>query len=221
MTTEFQLLYRWHPMIPDELNLGGEQPLDSDRSLWNPGLIVQHGLADMFQYAADQPAGDIGPRNTWKWLIDNSEVPSIKMGRLCGLRGYNDYRELCQMPRVTSFDQITGNEDVQRALAKHYGSVDKIEFYTGLFCEDARPDSALPPLIGTMVAVDAFSQALPNPLLQRRIFNKETFSPRGWDIINGEKHTVEAILKRNTPELTSQQRDRLSIPMTRKDWQHS
>ena len=217
MTTEFQLLYRWHPMIPDQLVLGS-RTISSEDSLWNPSLLVEEGLTRMFQYAAQQPAGEIGSRNTWQWLVEHAEVPSIKMGRLCRLARYNDYREYCQVPRVTSFDQITGNEDVQNALAKHYGSVDNIEYFTGLFCEDVRENSALAPLIGVMVAADAFSQALPNPLLQQRIWNKDTFSPRGWDIIHGETHTIEAIVKRNSPELTSKERDALSITMTRKDW---
>ena len=107
---------------------------------------------------------------------------------------------------------------VQKALAKHYSSVDKIEYYTGIFCEDVRENSALAPLIGIMVAADAFSQALPNPLLQSRTWNKDTFSQRGWEIIHEEEHTVEAVLKRNTPELSSADRDALSISMTRKDW---
>jgi prostaglandin-endoperoxide synthase 2 len=217
MTTEFQLLYRWHPMIPDKLVLGS-RTIDSEESLWNPSLLVEEGLTMMFQYAARQPAGEIGSRNTWHWLVEQAEVPSIKMGRLCRLARYNDYREYCQVPRVTSFDQITGNEDVQQALAKHYGSVDNIEYFTGLFCEDVRENSALAPLIGVMVAADAFSQALPNPLLQKRIWNKDTFSPRGWDIIHEETHTIESIVKRNSPELTSTERDALSITMTRKDW---
>lgn len=70
-----------------------------------------------------------------------------------------------------------------------------------------------------IVALDAFSQALPSPLLQKRIW-KKTFSPRGWDIIN-EEQTVEALVKRNTSELSNAERDALSISMTRKDWQRT
>ena len=217
MTTEFQLLYRWHPMIPDKLALGSDTMPTRD-ALWNPELVVEKGLAEMFQFASAQTAGEIGPKNTWRWLVEMTDVPSIKMGRQCHLAPYNDYRELCGMPRVTSFDQITGNEDVQKALEKHYRSVDKIEYYTGIFCEDVRDNSALAPLIGIMVGADAFSQALPNPLLQSRIWNKDTFSPLGWEIIHGEEHTIESVLKRNTPELTSARRDALSISMTRLDW---
>lgn len=219
MTTEFQLLYRWHPMIPDELEIGDPEKLPSIKSLWNPGLIVEKGVAGMLQHASNQAAGEIGPRNTWKWLIDFAEVPSINMGRHSELAPYNDYRELCGMKRVDSFCQITADEQVQAALKKHYGSVDKIEYYTGIFSEDVRDNAALGPLIGMMVAADAFSQALPNPLLQRRTFNKETFSSVGWDIINGEKHTIESIVKRNSAELSSEERDKLWISMTRKGWQ--
>ena len=37
--------------------------------------------------------------------------------------------------------------------------------------------------MGTMVAVDAFSQALTNPLLSTAIFRRETFSDAGWAAI--------------------------------------
>ena len=64
-----------------------------------------------------------------------------------------------------------------------YGDVDHIEFYPGLFAEDVRRNAVLPPLIGRMVAIDAFSQAFTNPLLAPRVFNPQTFSPLGWNLI--------------------------------------
>jgi prostaglandin-endoperoxide synthase 2 len=51
----------------------------------------------------------------------------------------------------------------------------RIEFYSGLYAEDIRTNSVLPPLIGRMVGIDAFSQGFTNPLLAPRIFNEETF----------------------------------------------
>ena len=41
----------------------------------------------------------------------------------------------------------------------------------------------LPSLIGRLVGVDAFSQALTNPLLAPRVFNAQTFSPLGLELI--------------------------------------
>ena len=51
-----------------------------------------------------------------------------------------------------------------------------------------RPNSVLPPLIGRLVGVDAFSQALTNPLLAPRVFNAQTFSPLGMEIIARHQH---------------------------------
>lgn len=217
MTTEFMLLYRWHPMIPDAVKIEGIGELKSVETLWNPALLEKRGLAGLFQDATAQHAGEIGPANTWEWLVEHAETPSIEMGRMCELASYNDYRELCGVPRATSFKQITAHTKTREALEEIYGDIEKVEFFTGIFCEDVRKNSALGPLIGTMVGVDAFSQALPNPLLQERVWNEDTFGDYGWQLLK-ETPTIESILKRNTPELSDVERDQLVVSMTRADW---
>ena len=52
-------------------------------------------------------------------------------------------------------------------------------------------------LLTTMVANDAFTQALTNPLLARNVFNEATFSPAGMKIIN-ETSSLQQILARNS-----------------------
>jgi len=42
------------------------------------------------------------------------------------------------------------------------GHVDNIELYVGLYAEDLRRNSALPPLVGRLIGIDAFSQVLTN-----------------------------------------------------------
>ena len=100
-------------------------------------------------------------------------------------------------PRVTRFEQINGDAKVVKELREVYGDVDKVEFYVGLFAEERPPLSAVPPLIGRMVAIDAFSQALTNPLLSEHIFNEVTFTPEGFRTIK-ETSRLEDLLKRNT-----------------------
>ncbi len=117
-------------------------------------------------------------------------------------------------PRVTSFDQISGDPEIVAGLRDLYGHVDRIEFYPGLFAEDVRPNSVLPSLIGRLVAVDAFSQALTNPLLSPRVFNAHTFSPLGMEII-AMTNTLSDIVHRNVPESPG----RHLVTMTRSDWQ--
>ena len=105
---------------------------------------------------------------------------------------------MCQFPRATDFDQITSDSIAQKHLKDLYGSVDNIEFYVGLYAEDVRPGSALGPLVGRLIGIDAFSQVLTNPLLANNIFNPDTFSPVGWEIIH-ETNSLEDIVHRNIP----------------------
>ena len=72
----------------------------------------------------------------------------------------------------------------------------------------------LPSLIGRLVAVDAFSQALTNPLLSPRVFNAQTFSPLGMEII-ATTNSLSDIVHRNVPESPG----RHLVTMTRSDWQ--
>jgi prostaglandin-endoperoxide synthase 2 len=206
MSVEFNLLYRWHGLVPDTIHIGGKDLPVTD-TVFNNALITDRGLGASFEAAAHQPAGQIGVRNTAEFLLP-TEKASIEIGRLVRLRSYNDYRAACQYPRVTHFDQITGDPQVQDHLKKLYGHVDNIEYYPGLFAEDVREDSAVGPTIGRLVGVDAFSQALTNPLLDPNIDNRQTFSEAGWQIIN-ETKSLSDILHRNLP--AGSRRFRLSM----------
>ena len=209
MTLEFSLVYRWHSALPETL-IYGDQPMPMASSLWNNQLLLDQGLGAIFEETCTQPATKIGLFNTADFVIketpakpitfiDVTELASIKLGRTAQLASYNDYREMCQFPRVTNFDQITSDPDAQQELKRLYGHVDNIEFYVGLYAEDVRPGSALPPLIGRMVGIDAFSQALTNPLLAENLFNPSTFSPVGWDEI-ARTNTLGDLLNRNLPD---------------------
>jgi prostaglandin-endoperoxide synthase 2 len=208
MAIEFNLLYRWHGLIPPTLH--GEPVW---KTIFNPAMVVERGVAALIDDASHQRAGRIGVSNTDP-ALRQVELASIREARAVGLAPYNDYRELASFPRVTDFDQITGDSATQAALKDLYGHVDRIEFFPGLFAEDARPNSVLPSLIGRMVGVDAFSQALTNPLLAPRVFNERTFSPLGMEIIGGTQRLSD-ILHRNVPESPG----RYLVTMTRPDWQ--
>jgi prostaglandin-endoperoxide synthase 2 len=196
MAVEFSLVYRWHSALPDQLRYDGAT-VPMEASLWNNEMLIRRGLGPMFEETCAQPATQIGLFNTADFLIEAAELPSIALGRMAQLASYNDYRAMCKFPRVTAFDQITGDVDAQRELARLYGHVEKVEFYVGLYAEDVRENSALPSLIGRLVGIDAFSQALTNPLLNEHIFNEGTFSPVGWEIVQAPI-TLSDLVNRNT-----------------------
>lgn len=213
MTVEFSLVYRWHSALPETLIHDGKE-ISMAESLWNNQLLIDKGLGSVFEETSSQPATRIGLFNTANFpvkykddrlldFIDVTELASIQLGRDCQLASYNDYREMCQYPRATEFNQITSDPDAQKVLKDLYGSVDKLEFYVGLYAEDVRENSALPPLIGRFVGIDAFSQALTNPLLAENLFNENTFSPVGLKIIQ-ETNTVSDLVHRNIPQKDKQ-----------------
>jgi prostaglandin-endoperoxide synthase 2 len=211
MAVEFDLLYRWHSLVPSSYEIGGES-IPISQTLYNTELVRKYGLGKIFEDASNQPAGQMGLTNTpyELWYV---EALSINMGRAVQLRSYNDYRQMSKTPRATDFDQLTSNVRVRDLLHKHYGHVDNLEYFVGLFAEEVEPNGVCPPLLGRLVALDAFSQVYTNPLLATRIYNEETFSPEGMEIINSTT-TLSQIVNRNVPY----REGGYYVSMTRKDW---
>ncbi|MEC4814951.1 MAG: peroxidase family protein [Scytonema sp. PMC 1069.18] len=202
MSVEFDFVYRWHSAIPETFIYDGES-IPTFKSVWNNKMLIDKGLGALMEETCSQPGTRIGLFNTPDFLIELTELPTIRLGRKLQLASYNDYREMCGFPRVTKFEQITGDEYTQQMLKQLYGHVDKLEFYIGIYAEEVRENSTIPPLVARLIGIDAFSQALTNPLLSPNIFNKETFSPVGWEIIQKTK-TVSDLVNRNVPQQDKQ-----------------
>lgn len=213
VAVEFNLLYRWHPLVPDTLRVHGEDLTIQD-TVFNNELLTRHGLGPAFDGASRQRAGKVALFNTAAWFDKRTSLPSILQSRKLNLRSYNDYREDCGFPRVTDFDQITSDLRVRDALRDTYAGVDDIEFFVGLFAEDARPNSVLPSLLGRMVGLHAFSQLMTNPLLARGIYDERTFSALGMKMIESTT-SIDQLLQRNLPAGSSRYEARL----TRKGWE--
>jgi prostaglandin-endoperoxide synthase 2 len=213
VAVEFNLLYRWHSLIPSEF-LIGEERLPLQETLLRMDLLIDHGLGQTFESSSEQPAGRVGLFNTDPWLLKAADVPSIGQGRKVSLDRYNAYREYCKYPKVTSFDQITSDQQVRDGLRELYGHVDNIELYVGLFAEDRRLNSVLPPMIGRLVGVHAFSQLMTNPLLAPGVYDHpDTFTELGRQTI-ATTTSLDQLLNRNVPAGSRHYDARL----TRRDW---
>ncbi len=210
ITAEFSLLYRWHSLVPDMVRWNGRETPIGDTILDNR-LLLEAGLGRAFVDISAQRAGALGAFNTPEalWRV---EEKAIHQGRVCDIAPYADYRECARMGKPGSFRAITKNKAAAAMLKDLYGEVDRVEFYVGLFAEEPVKNSPLPPLILRLVAMDAFSQALTNPLLSEHVYKEETFSPVGWKAIN-DTRCLRDLLKRNA---TLPEDARIS--MTREGW---
>ncbi|HJT51085.1 MAG TPA: peroxidase family protein [Nitrosospira sp.] len=196
ITTEFSLLYRWHSLIPDKITWNGEEyPLGM--TSMNNRFLVEGGLRRAFADMSRQRAGRLGPFNTAEFLWE-IETRAIDQARLADVAPYVDYREYVSLSRPQDFSDISQDTRVVDFLRTTYRRVEDIDFYVGLFAEDLVEDSPLPPLMLRMVAVDAFSQALTNPLLSEHVYHEGTFSTSGWKAIHNTG-SLRDILERNTP----------------------
>jgi prostaglandin-endoperoxide synthase 2 len=196
MSIEFDMLYRWHTLIPDRIKVAGAER-EFESLLWDTDVLTVNGVSKLVDEASRQPCTEIGLMNTPKFLLDVEER-TLAMGRLARVASYNDYRQACGYPRLSRFADVSSDPEIQRRLKETYGTVDEIEFYVGLLAEDVDPGGVLGDLMGTMVGVDAFSQAMTNPLLDPRIFSADTFSEAGLAEIKRTNSLCD-IVRRNVP----------------------
>lgn len=212
VAVEFNLLYRWHSLIPDGLQVGTELMPAAQSMFQAKNLLCTQGLGALIDTASRQPAGRLGLRNTPEFLM-GAELNSIKAGRRVRLQNYNAYRKACAFRPARDFEDISSDPGTCAALREVYGDdVDSVDFYVGLFAETRRPNSVLPPLIGRLVGLHAFSQLLTNPLFSKELWSEETFSPRGFDIVRAPQ-SLQKIVLRNVSAA-----ERPLVALTRADW---
>lgn len=194
IAVEFDLLYRWHSLVPDQMTIAGKQ-VEARDFRNNNGLLEQEGVAAVLGSASVQKAGRIGLFNSPAFLAQ-AESNSLKMSRDFRLRPYNAYREQFGLPALESIDQLTADPVAREHITSLYGSIDKVEFLVGIFAEDRSPDSLFGSLLTTMVAYDALTQIFTNPLLSRNVYNEQTYSAYGIELI-ANTGSIQDIARRN------------------------
>jgi prostaglandin-endoperoxide synthase 2 len=199
---EFNLLYRWHPLVPDTIGAGPDA-LGATGFRNNNPLVLEQGIEAIMAMCSKEPAGKIGLLNTPTFLIDSSrpqwpsvEQVTVALMREARLRSFNDYREAYGLSRLSGFDELASDTEVQQRLEALYGDIDKLEWYVGIFAEDYPDYMMMGELMTYMVANDAFTQALTNPLLARNVFNEATFTKTGMRILK-ETGSLQEIVARN------------------------
>jgi prostaglandin-endoperoxide synthase 2 len=220
ITAEFSLLYRWHSLVAESMTWAGQTVPGIDASL-NNGVLIKGGLANAFADVSANGATRIGLQNSASFIIF-AEEKAIGQARTNKLATYNDYCAAMGKSRAASFADVVGSS--RAALAERlqalYGSVDNLEFYVGLFAEPTQKNGVLPDLLQAMVAMDAFSQALTNPLLSEHVWGNKanqrlTFTDEGLAEIEATA-TLRDIVVRNSVGLGNR-----FVGMTRQDWRRS
>ncbi|MCW2704781.1 MAG: cyclooxygenase [Blastococcus sp.] len=206
IAVEFNLLYRWHMLVPDQVTTD-EGPVSSKTFLRdNNKIVLDRGLEWLMGQCSRSRAARIGLFNTPDFLIERRtpdhpavEERSIALMRSARLQSYNAYRQRFGMPPKRDFADLTSDVEIQRRLAELYGDIDHLEWYVGIFAEDYPEDQMMGDLLTAMVGYDAFTQALTNPVLAPQVFNETTFTQAGLEIIR-KTRSLQQILARNAAD---------------------
>ncbi len=196
IAAEFDLLYRWHGLIPDSIQVNG-QTVQATTFNNSNALLEQAGLAGVLTAASSQKAGKIGLFNSPAFMA-GAEKAALKMSRDLRLRSYNEYRVQFGLDALTNYGDLTSNAPTQQRLQALYPNIDQLEFLVGLFAEEPAAGSLFGSLLNVMVSYDAFTQIFTNPLLSQNIYNAQTFRQYGLDLIESTTSILD-IAKRNVP----------------------
>ncbi|WP_299737237.1 peroxidase family protein [uncultured Roseobacter sp.] len=206
---EFNLLYRWHALVPDKLHVNGKT-LDADMFRRKPGLVEKpYGLETLLTEFSKQPAGRIGLRNYPDFFAmartsgaaegKAASKPlstlerTLKISHDAKFQTMNAYRRHFRLKPYLSFEDLVGDQPEAQALLRDlkemYGSIHDVEWFIGMLAEKHTNGVVMGDLMMYMVAYDAFTQALNNPLLSKQMFDPKkggptaVFSREGWRII--------------------------------------
>ena len=196
-----------HSMLGDDVefigNLGEEvgEEIPLSEAFSNPAVVSKFGIGPILKYLASDPA------QTVDTMIMNSvrnflfgepgqggfDLASlnIQRGRDHGLADYNSLRAAYGLPRVTRFDQITRNREVQNALRELYGNVNNIDAWVGGLAEDHVPGTSTGPLLRRVI-LDQFQRTRDGD----RFWYQRTFS--GPLLRELERTSLSDIMARNT-----------------------
>ena len=178
ISAEFNLLYRWHGLVPEYFQIGGSK----ERFRKNLNLFSEQSISQIITAASAQQAGVISLSSTPKTLLE-ADHAMIAKGREWRLQPYNAYREEFGLKPIKRFDDLTDDQELASHLAKIYGTVDQLEFSVGLFAEAPNSPSLVGGLMSRMVAYDAITQIYTNPLLAKHNFTPAHLTKVGMDRI--------------------------------------
>ena len=197
ISAEFNLVYHWHPILPDIYRFGDTDYPAEDVTLHVKPLL-KHGLGTFFGSVAKQICGHPTRRNFGKEAQEVAKGVLEKM-RFMRVQPLNRYRELLGFKPYSSFEELTGETELAKLAKEMYGDIDAVEFYPGIILEERKkvPGGLFSETwshLGVTCAMQGiFSDALFSPTWWR----PATFGGKiGWQMANTD-WTLQDLVCRN------------------------
>ena len=192
---EFNLLYRWHHLIPnDVIDIDGKATYVPD-TFWDTDYLTSRGVDNVIAAAVKQPANQFGFRNSPRYFdaLDTSGV--LQARDYMKLQSYNKYCTRYGPSKANSFKEL--NPDGAEAFEKAYKHVDDVDFFVGIMNQKVQL-GIFPPTLTRMVLAHAMNGIFANALSIKGKWTENTFGGGQVAYDAAANVTLKALVSRNT-----------------------
>ncbi|KAL8174184.1 UNVERIFIED_CONTAM: Prostaglandin G/H synthase 1 [Gekko kuhli] len=195
IAVEFNQLYHWHPLMPDSFAIKNKE-YSYDQFVYNTTMLTDYGVDALVDAFSRQRAGQIGGgRNIHSHLL-HVAIGVIEESRLLRLQPFNEYRKRFGMKPYTSFQELTGEEEMAAELEEVYGDIDAMEFYPGLLVEKRQPNAIFGESMVEIGAPFSLKGLLGNPICSPEYWKPSTFGgATGFELVNTA--SLQKLVQRN------------------------
>jgi hypothetical protein len=216
LTEEFTIVYRMHPLIPDEFHFRSadkNQPIldRTFREIAGPHaeeVLQQVPLTDAFySFGTSYPGAII--LNNYPRFLQRFERPDgyfmdlaatdILRARELGVPRYNQFRKLLHLPPASSFEDLAGDPALAEKLQRAYNNdIDSVDTIIGMFAEK-RPQGFAFSETAFRIFIVMASRRLNSDRFLTKDFTPEVYTQAGMDWIRD--NSMSTVLLRHYPHL--------------------
>ncbi|MDT5049454.1 MAG: hypothetical protein QOG75_5352 [Mycobacterium sp.] len=216
LTEEFTIVYRMHPLIPDDYTFRSvaDDSVLEQRTL--PEITGPHAHeitdkishADLFYSFGIAHPGALVLNNYPRFLQeferpDNGRLmdvaaTDILRTRELGVPRYNEFRRLLHLKPAGTFKELTDNPAIRRKLRDIYGDVEHVDTIVGMFAEK-RPEGFAFSDTAFRIFILMASRRLNSDRYFTQDFTPEMYTPEGYEWV--QSTTMIDVLLRHYPEL--------------------
>ncbi|KAL5011733.1 hypothetical protein ScPMuIL_010284 [Solemya velum] len=173
ISVEFNHLYHWHPLMPDTFNISATQYSIKD-FVFHPELVLKHGMKAFVHGLNNQRAGQMSHHNHSPMTLKVIKE-AIEHGRQLRFQPLNQYRKRFGLKPYTSFQDLTGEDEMASELEELYGDVNAVEFSVGLFIEKRREKAMFGSSIVEIGGPFSVKGLMSNPICSPKYWRPSTF----------------------------------------------
>jgi hypothetical protein len=217
LTEEFSIVYRMHPLIPDQYGLrsaADDHVLAEKtfREISGPcaqDITSEYEMGDLFYTFGTSNPGAIVLNNFPRFLQEfqrpdhpdifmDLAVTDILRSRELGVPRYNQFRRLLHLNAPQTFGDLTDDPKVAAKLKSLYGDIERVDLIVGMFAE-RRPKGFAFSDTAFRIFILMASRRLNSDRFFTKQFTPEVYTPVGYDWV--QDNSMASVLLRHYPQL--------------------